>query len=223
MKSTPFNAAWHLASILVCIALVTGCASVALVSTVIQRVIIQRDGVRVFRLSGENRTAQVLGNLRMGDTLIAYASVQMEVDTLEQYFYVVFDGKEAWLNAGNGTFAKPEYDALAGVCDTKFLLAAAQDSVAWMRALDYVARHSLRRLQTQNETVIEHSVRGKISGSDKDIAFFIKRAPQKDGVYYTVKADGSYSNLNARKCALFIQTGKDERDYQGVDKISASK
>lgn len=206
--------------ILLCSAalLFSSCASAPLVTALVQRVMVLYDSATVYKLSGERRLYTALGTVYKGDTLVSFAHAVVQSDSVERLFYVVFRSTEGWLYQGNGRITRSEYDAVASVFDTKFLVPLEQDSLAWKRALDFVQRHSIRSLQTVNDIVIEHSPRGKVA-SERDIAFVVRRVPHNDGVAYSVKADGSFSNLNARKCAFYIQTGKDERTFQGINNV----
>jgi hypothetical protein len=192
------------------------CASAPIVTPLVQRIVIVGDTVNVYKLSGERRLYAPLGAVRKGDTLISYAHAVVQADSVERLFYVVFRGAEGWLYHGNSRLARSEYDAVASVFDTKFVIPPEADSAAWKRALDFVQRHSIRPLQTVSDVLIEHSPRGKIT-SERDVAFVVRRVVQPGGVAYSVRADGSSSHLNARKCAFYIQTGKDERDFQGMN------
>lgn len=196
-----------------------GCATVVQVNPIVQRIIIQKPDVEILKLLGEKRNKEVLRIAQVGDTLVTFAEVTMNVDTLEQYYYVISEGQEGWLYSGNGTFAKTEYEVLASVCDTKFIIPLHLDSIAWYRALDYIGRHSEMRLLSFTEVLIENSTRGKKQGSEKDLVFTVRRSQQAQGIQYSVKAEGSYNNIHARRCALYIQTGKDERAFQGVNNI----
>lgn len=199
------------------------CASVVQVTPTVQRIIIQQPDVEVFQLEGEKRKKEILRKAQIGDTLVAFAEILMNIDTLEQYYYVICEGQEGWLYSGNGIFAKTEYEVLASVCDTKFTIPIHLDTIAWFRALDYIGRHSQMRLQSNTDVLIENSTRGKKQGAEKDIVFIVRRSQQTAGIQYTVKADGSFTNIHARRCALYIQTGKDERSFQGLNNILQQK
>jgi hypothetical protein len=184
-------------------------------------VVVVADSLPVHKLSGERLLPTLLGTARRGDTLLSFATVQTRRDTVERYFCIFWNGTEAWIHQGNGFFARTEYDVVASVFDTKFFVPPELDGQAWQRALEYARTRSVRPLLIASEALIEHSPRGKIT-SERDIAFVIKRTPVQGGFWYTVKADGSYTNLHARKCALFIQTGKDERSFQGIERLPAA-
>jgi hypothetical protein len=166
-------------------------------------------------------------------------------DSVERHFYVVFRGAQGWIHQGSGTMSRRlvvgEYDLLASLCDTKFSLPASADSLAWARALDYVKRHSVRPLQTTNDELIENSLRGRMD-SERDIVFVVRRVPppslpqsssqsssqhlsqnvSQNQIAYTVRADGSATSLHARRCALYMQTGKDERNFYGIENVERS-
>lgn len=199
--------------------LLVGCGSMVQVTPTVQRIIIQQPDVEIFKLTGERRNKEVLGIAQMGDTMVTFAEVFMNIDTIEQYYYVIHEGREGWLYSGNGVFAKTEYEVLASVCDTKFNIPVHLDSIAWYRALEYIGHHSQMRLQSNSEILIENSSRGKKQGSEKDIVFTVRRSQYTHGIHYSVKAEGSFTNIHARRCALYIQTGKDERSFQGVHNI----
>jgi hypothetical protein len=202
--------------------ILAGCGSLPFITPTVQRVIVQADTATMYQISGERRLYKPLYTLRRGDTVFSYAQVVLQADSLERYFYVVHRGAQGWIYQGSGRINErivvSEYDLAASVCDTKFTLPPEADEQAWKRALDYVKRHSVRPLQTMSDVLIENSLRGKID-SERDIVFVVKRAVLADGVAYTVKADGSFSSVNARKCALFMQTGKDERTFHGIETI----
>ncbi len=202
--------------------LILSCGAVIHVTPVFQRVVVLRDTLAVHKLSQGRRLYEVLGMARRGDTLASFAKAALHVDTLEYYFYVLYQGSEGWIHQGKGQFAQSEYDLLVSVCDTRFLVMPSHNDTAWKRALRYAQTRSVRPLQTINDELIEHSKRDRVD-SERDIEFVIRRSTQADGIWYTVRANGSSKNPHARRCALFIQTGKDEQDFQGVEYLTPQR
>jgi hypothetical protein len=198
------------------------CGSVIQVTPAFQRVVILRDTLAVHKLSQGRRLHEVLGASRRGDTLASFAKAALHVDTLEHYFYVIYQGSEGWIHQGNGQCAQSEYDLLVSVCDTRFLVMPSQNDSAWKRALHYAQTRSVRPLQTITDELIAHSKRDRVA-SERDIEFVIRRSPQAEGVWYTIRANGSGKSHHARRCALFIQTGKDEQDFQGVEYLTPKR
>lgn len=200
------------------------CADGLRVTTTTQRIIIQRP-TTMYKLVGERRTLENIGTALEADTIISFATAIAPTEAgNRKLFYVIWGNVEAWFDADSGTSgtrALSEYDAAAGVCDTKFTLPAELDSIAWKRALDYVNTHTSDIIQYATPTLIQTSKRNRLPNS---ISFTVKRSPTATGeVQFSVRANDIANDMNARKCAFFMQTGRDERHYQGLENVYKKK
>jgi hypothetical protein len=198
-----------------------GCVDALRVTPTTQRVIIQRP-TTMYKLKGEQRLQENVGRAFQGDTLLSFASVIAPTEAGDRHlFYIVWGNVEAWFDdeASDlaGAKAISEYDAATRVCDTKFSLPTELDSTAWRRALEYVNTHTSDIIQHATPTLIQTSKRNRLPNG---ISFTVRRTPQSDGtVLFSVRANDSVIDLNARKCSFFMQTGRDERQYHGIKNI----
>jgi hypothetical protein len=201
--------------------LLFGCADARRVTLITQRVIVQRP-ITMYQLKGEQCSQDNVGQAFQGDTLLSFASVIAPTEAGNRHlFYIVWGNVEAWFDdeASNkgGAKALSEYDAVTKVCDTKFSLPAELDSTTWRLALDYVNTHTSDIIHHATPTLIQTSKRNRLPNT---ISFTIRRTPQSDNtVQYSIRANDSSIDLNARKCSFFMQTGRDERHYQGIENI----
>jgi hypothetical protein len=198
----------------------SSCAEAVRVTPTTQRIIIQRPTV-MYKLIGERRTAENVGTALEADTLLSFATAVAPTEAGNRHlFYIVWGNVEAWFDADYGQSnpkAITEYDAAALVSDTKFILPLTQDSLAWQRAFEFVNAHTSDAIQYATPTLIQTSKRNRLPNS---ISFTVRRTPQADGfVQYSVRANESSTDANARRCAFFIQTGRDERFYHGLQNI----
>ncbi len=199
----------------------SSCADALRVQTVTQRVILQRQ-TTLYKLQQGRRTPEYFGMALAEDTLFSFATVQAPSEAgNRQLFYIVRESGEAWFDADSGQSspkALTEYDAVTRVCDTKFSLPSDMDSLAWARAFAFVDTHTSDIINQASPTLIQTSKRNRLPNS---ISFTIRRTPQAGGiVQYSVRANESLTDLNARKCAFFMQTGRDERFYQGLEQMT---
>jgi hypothetical protein len=214
---------YFLALLVVVVGLLSiGCADAIRITPTTQRVIIQRPTV-MFRLKGEQRLQENVGKAFPGDTLLSFATAIAPTEAGDRYlFYIVWGNIEAWFDDETGSQAGKravsEYEAVTSVCDTKFIMPAENDSTVWKRALEYVNSHTSDIIQYATPTLIQTSKRNRLPNG---ISFIVRRTPQSDGsVQYSVRANDSSMDLNARKCAFFMQTGRDERQYYGIKNIT---
>ncbi|TAE28619.1 MAG: hypothetical protein EAZ92_07975 [Candidatus Kapaibacterium sp.] len=197
------------------------CADAFRVQTITQRIILQRQ-TTLYKLQQGRRTQEYFGMALAEDTLFSFATVQAPSEAgNRQLFYIVRESGEAWFDADSGQSspkALTEYDAVTRVCDTKFSLPNELDSLAWARAFAFVDTHTSDIINQASPTLIQTSKRNRLPNS---VSFTIRRTPQAGGmVQYSVRANESLTDLNARKCAFFMQTGRDERFYQGLEQIT---
>lgn len=201
---------------------ISSCADALRVTPTTQRIIIQRPTV-MYKLTDGRRTAENVGTAQQADTLYSFATAIAPTEAGNRHlFYIVWGRGEAWFDADAGLSspkALTEYDALTLVCDTKFTLPSDMDSVVWRRALEFVNTHTSDMIQYATPTLIQTSKRNRLPNG---VSFTIRRAPREGGseVQYSVRANDSPADPNARKCAFFMQTGRDERFYHGLGNVT---
>jgi hypothetical protein len=133
-----------------------------------------------------------------------------------------------------GARACSEYEAVASNCDTEFVLPNTLDSLAWERAQTFVQANTddfiLHTSPTLIRTTYRYNNRSRTESATRSTQFIIKRKFQGATTLYSIRVNEPLKDplknsltdcttnfitaSTACKCALFIQTGKDERDFQ---------
>lgn len=163
-------------------------------------VIIQPAGAKVLRVGPDGGKGDSLTTLRAGDTLrsIAYRSGRDVLMGARYGEYLVPIGTDS------GFVTWPEVKEEWELQPTTFTLPSSADRDAWARANHYVGTHATMKIQTTSEFRVE--TYNPLKSTDR--GFAVSRLPQGETVTYTVVATGDESSDYARKCALYIRTGR---------------
>lgn len=197
--------------------LLSACAESSAIFPQSQRIIVLRQNVPLYQYP-DRKWVQFL---RQGDTLYSCASRILADESGKQRHFLVktgHNGELAFVNSDLGKSVETEYELLARSCDTDFLLSRQTDSIAWERAVRYVERHSPEAIERCTSTLIQT---GKRLRTDALAGFTIRRTFETDGTRYRVRSGNNETSLEARRCALFIQTGKSEEDFSVVDSVAS--
>jgi len=200
--------------LLIIVTVIVSCASMNTIKYDIdEKVIVSNNEAKYFKYLGSKSIGEeITENIpKYGDTLDA-TNYLWRGTMLGNYFIIKYQNNFLAINENYLTnLTKIEALKMLDSIKTTFVITQNEDKDAWARANYYVTKNSSMKIQTSNDYLLENYYRKNQDG----ISFKISRLPQQDKVLYEVTSYSGigYDEIESKKAAYFIKTGKVIKDY----------
>jgi len=199
---------------LIIVTVIASCASMNTIKYDIdEKVIVSNNEAKYFKYLGSKSIGEeITENIpKYGDTLDA-TNYLWRGTMLGNYFIIKYQNNFLAINENYLTnLTKIEALKMLDSIKTTFVITQNEDKDAWARANYYVTKNSSMKIQTSNDYLLENYYRKNQDG----LSFKISRLPQQDKVLYEVTSYSGigYDEIESKKAAYFIKTGKVIKDY----------